>query len=214
MEKMDLQQIRQEYSKHELDETAVDPNPLKQFETWMAQALESKVKEPTATTLATVDPANKPHTRIVLLKGYDESGLTFFTNHASDKGQEIEANPNVSLCFFWIELERQVRIDGIARKLPREEAEAYFKIRPHMSQIGAWASNQSEVVENRAYLDQKFESYLAKFPEGEVPMPETWGGYKITPNFYEFWQGRRSRLHDRIAFYLNDGSWAIKRLSP
>ena len=214
MSKVDLQQIRQEYAKHSLDESAVDSNPFKQFENWITQAISSEVKEPSAMTLATVDSDNKPQTRIVLLKDYDESGFTFFTNHASDKGQEIELNPNVSMCFFWIELERQVKINGVAKKLPRMEAEAYFKTRPYMSQIGAHASNQSEVVENREVLDQKFESFKQKYPEGNVPMPGTWGGYKVSPVYFEFWQGRRSRLHDRIVYTQENNSWIIKRLSP
>ncbi len=214
MNSIDLQQIRQEYSQHTLDESEVDSNPFAQFRIWFDQAVKSEVKEPNAFSLGTVDSSNKPHNRIVLLKGFDDEGFTFFTNQSSDKGNEIAANPNVSLCFFWIELERQVRIEGIAEKISREESEAYFETRPHMSQIGALASNQSEVVESREYLDKKFKALAEKYTEGEVPMPETWGGYKITPSYFEFWQGRRSRLHDRITYKRDEKNWLTQRLSP
>ncbi len=214
MSELDLQKIRQDYTKNSLDEKDVDPNPSVQFQHWFQEALDSKVIEPSATTLSTVDASGKPHSRIVLLKGFDEDGATFFTNQASDKGKEIEANPNVSMCFFWPELERQIRVDGTAEKLPRSESEAYFKVRPYMSQIGALASNQSEVVDSRDYLDSKFSELKSKYPEGEVPMPDTWGGYKVTPNYFEFWQGRRSRLHDRVIYTKEGNSWTIKRLSP
>lgn len=214
MDIVNLQKIRQEYTQHSLDESEVDANPFTQFQKWLTDAVKSEVKEPNAMSLATVDGAGKPHNRIVLLKGFDKDGFTFFTNHASNKGDEIEANPNISSCFFWIELERQVRIEGKAEKLSREESEAYFKTRPHMSQIGAQASNQSEVVTSRDFLDKKFKELGKKYSEGEVPMPETWGGYKVTPNYFEFWQGRRSRLHDRIVYSKENTSWVIKRLSP
>ena len=214
MSEIDIQQIRKEYSQSELDESDVDKNPFKQFDIWFNEAVSSKVGEPNAMTLSTVDSENKPHNRIVLSKGFDNSSFTFFTNQASTKGDEISSNPNVSICFFWIELERQVRIEGIAEKLPKEESEAYFKTRPHMSQIGAVASNQSEIVPNRDYLDTKFKQIEAKYSEGEVPMPPTWGGYKIIPSYFEFWQGRRSRLHDRIAYKKEVSDWSINRLSP
>lgn len=214
MDTINLQKIRQEYTQHSLDESEVDKNPFQQFKHWFQEAVDSQVKEPNAMSLATVDRYGKPHNRIVLLKGFDENGFTFFTNHASNKGDEIEANPNISSCFFWIELERQVRIEGKAEKLFREESEAYFKTRPHLSQIGAQASKQSEVVSSRDFLDRKFKELSEKYPEGEVPMPETWGGYKVTPNYFEFWQGRRSRLHDRIVYLEENANWVIKRLSP
>ncbi len=214
MDKVELQKLREEYSLSSLDESDVLQNPIEQFKQWIQEALKAGVPEPNAMNLATVDKDGKPHSRIVLLKGFDEKGFVFFTNYASDKGREIEANPNVSLCFFWIELERQVRIDGVAKKISKEESEAYFKSRPHKSQIGALASNQSEVVENRLFLEQKFEKLEAKFTEGEVPMPETWGGYVIKPSALEFWQGRRSRLHDRIKYEWKADNWIIKRLSP
>lgn len=213
MADINLQKIRQEYTQHSLDESEVDANPFSQFQIWLAEAVKSEVKEPNAMSLATVGTNGKPYNRIVLLKGFDESGFTFFTNHASSKGDEIAGNPNISVCFFWIELERQVRIEGVAEKISQEESEAYFKTRPYMSQIGALASNQSEVVPNREFLDEKFKSLSEKYPE-EVPMPETWGGYKVTPNYFEFWQGRRSRLHDRIVYSKEGSAWSINRLSP
>lgn len=209
-----LQQLREEYSKLSLDESDVDPNPIIQFEKWLAEALDAKVPEPNAMTLSTVDSNCKPHSRIMLLKGVDDNGFTFYTNFASTKGKELEANPHAALCFLWLELERQIRIEGTVEKLPREESEEYFKSRPHMSQLGAQASNQSEVVESREYLEKKFSSIEQKYDEGEVPMPETWGGYRLIPEVIEFWQGRRSRFHDRIRFNLEDGEWNIQRLSP
>lgn len=215
MNELEIQQIRQEYSLHSLDESDVLNNPFSQFKSWFKEAIDSEVAEPNAMTLATVDSSNKPHTRIVLLKGFNEEGFTFFTNQASDKGNEIEANPNVSLCFFWIELQRQVRIDGVAVKVSRAESEDYFKTRPYKSQIGALASNQSEKVSSREYLDTKFKELSSEYPEGsEVPMPENWGGYKIIPSYFEFWQGRRSRLHDRIVYEFENENWVTKRLSP
>lgn len=214
MKTIDLQQIRQEYSQHTLDESDVDKNPFTQFEIWFKEAVESEVKESNAMTLSTVDSLNKPHNRIVLLKGFDERGFIFYTNQASKKGDEIAANPNVSVCFFWMELERQVQIEGLAEKLSKRESEHYFKSRPYMSQIGALASNQSEVVESREYLDQKFKALSEKYPEGKVPMPDTWGGYLIKPTYFEFWQGRRSRLHDRITYNKEAVDWKIQRLSP
>ncbi len=214
MKSEDLQKLREDYSKHSLDESEVDPDPFVQFRKWMEEALEARLPEPNAMTLATVDAANKPHSRVVLLKGVDDEGFVFYTNQASDKGKEIGQNPHVSLCFLWIELERQVRIDGIARELPREESEEYFRKRPYKSQIGALASHQSEVVPDRKYLEDKFEELRQKYGEGEVPMPDTWGGYRVVPEAIEFWQGRRSRLHDRIKFEKANGNWSIKRLSP
>ena len=213
MTDINLQKIRKEYTQRSLDESEVDRSPFVQFKQWLTEAIESEVKEPNAMSLATVDASGKPHNRIVLLKGFDENGFTFFTNHASSKGNDIVSNPNIAVCFFWVELERQVRIEGTAEKLPRDESETYFKTRPHMSQIGALASNQSEVVSNRSYLDQKFKELAEKYPE-DVPMPETWGGYLVAPTYFEFWQGRRSRLHDRVAYNKNKSKWSINRISP
>ena len=214
MNETDIQKLRHEYTKLSLDESQVDPNPFNQFRTWFQEAIKAKVAEPNAFNFATVDANGKPHQRILLLKGLEGDKFKFYTNYSSAKANEIVANPNVSLNFFWMELERQVRIDGIARKLPLEESEAYFRSRPHLSQIGAHSSNQSEVVPNRQYLEEKFKENMDKFEEGNVPLPETWGGYEIVPNFFEFWQGRPSRFHDRITYRILDGNWEIKRLSP
>ncbi|MEO1023003.1 MAG: pyridoxamine 5'-phosphate oxidase [Bacteroidota bacterium] len=214
MTQEELQQLRQDYAKHALDESDVNADPFEQLKVWIEEALTAKVPEPNAFSLATVDKDGKPHNRVVLLKGMDERGIHFFTNYASDKGQEIDDNPNVSVCFLWLELERQVRIDGVASKLTEEENNEYFQVRPYKSQIGALASNQSEIVENRSILEDRFADLERQYVEGEVPKPSTWGGYSIKPSSFEFWQGRRSRLHDRIKFEQENNQWIIKRLSP
>ncbi|MGN8224825.1 pyridoxamine 5'-phosphate oxidase [Gracilimonas sp. BCB1] len=214
MKNKELQKLREDYSKHSLDESDVHKNPFKQFERWMEEAVEAEVPEPNAMTLATVDANQKPHTRIVLLKGLEDDSFVFYTNYASDKGKELEQNPNASLCFLWLQLERQVRIDGKVEKISKEESEAYFRQRPYKSQLGALASNQSAEVPNREFLEKKFAELEEKYPEGKVPMPETWGGYRLKPEAIEFWQGRRSRLHDRIKYEQVGRKWEIKRLSP
>lgn len=214
MNKEQLQKLREDYSKHTLDESDVDQDPIKQFEKWMEEAINSELPEPNAMTLSTVDISNKPHSRVVLLKGIEDEHFVFYTNYGSSKGSEMENNPNVALCFSWLELERQVRIEGTAEKLPRQESEAYFKQRPYKSQLGAMASNQSAEVPNREFLEKKFSELEEEYSEGEVPMPENWGGYKVKPEAIEFWQGRRSRLHDRIKYEQIAEKWMIKRLSP
>jgi pyridoxamine 5'-phosphate oxidase len=214
MNEQDIQKLRLDYSKHSLDVKDVDANPFGQFKIWFKEALEANVMEPNALTLATVDRNNQPQTRIVLLKGLEGNLFKFYTNYASDKGTDIENNKKVSICFFWMELERQVKINGIAEKLPFEESEAYFKSRPHMSQIGAHSSNQSSEVPDREFLDNQFQEMLSSFDEGAVPKPDTWGGYGITPTYFEYWQGRPSRLHDRIVYEKAEDDWKIKRLSP
>jgi pyridoxamine 5'-phosphate oxidase len=209
-----LQKLREDYSKHSLDENDVDPDPIKQFEKWMEEALSSEIPEPNAMTLATVDHKHKPHARVVLLKGIEDGSFIFYTNYGSDKGGELDQNSNAALCFLWLELERQVRIEGEVEKLSEEESEAYFKVRPYKSQLGALASNQSMEVPNREFLEERFEELEKKYSEGEVPKPEKWGGYKVIPEAIEFWQGRRSRLHDRIKYVFENGNWTTKRLSP
>lgn len=209
-----LQQLREEYSKNSLDETDVESDPIMQFEQWMKEAIDSQVPEPNAMTLSTVDMQNKPHSRVVLLKEVEDDHFVFYTNYSSEKGDEMDDNPNVSLCFLWLELERQVRIEGTVEKVPKEHSEEYFKERPYKSQLGALASNQSSVVPNREFLEERFKELEEKYPEGEVPMPEMWGGYKVKPEALEFWQGRRSRLHDRIKYEKVGSKWDIKRLSP
>ena len=214
MDKEKLQKLREDYSKHSLDESDVSSDPIEQFEKWIKEALKAEVPEPNAMTLSTVGAGNKPHSRVVLLKGIENDEFIFYTNHKSDKGAEIAQNPNVALCFLWLELERQVRIEGKAEKLSEDESEAYFKKRPYKSQIGALASNQSSVVPNRAFLEDRFKELEEIYSEGNVPKPESWGGYRVKPEVLEFWQGRRSRLHDRIKFEKVGDKWDIKRLSP
>lgn len=214
MEKEKLQKLREDYSKHSLDESDVAKDPVKQFEKWMEEAINSEVPEPNAMTLATVDHKNKPHARVVLLKGIEDGNFIFYTNYDSAKGEELKQNPNAALCFSWLELERQVRIEGRVEKISEEESEAYFKKRPYKSQLGALASNQSVEVPNRAFLEDRFSELEKKHKEGEVPKPIRWGGYRVIPEALEFWQGRRSRLHDRIKYVFENENWIIKRLSP
>lgn len=214
MKEIDIQKLRLDYSKHSLDTDDVEKNPLLQFKRWFTEAIESNVLEPNAFNLATVDKQNHPKSRIVLLKGLESGMFRFYTNYESNKGKDLASNKHVSMCFFWKELERQIRIHGTAKKLSTEESELYFKSRPYLSQIGAHSSHQSVVVPNRDFLDEQFQHMLSKFSEGNVPLPDTWGGYGITPTYFEFWQGRPSRLHDRISYKSIGNKWDIKRLSP
>ncbi len=214
MNKEELQAIRVDYTKHSLSEHEVQKDPIEQFNIWFKEALNAEVSEVNAMNLATVDESGQPKSRIVLIKGVEDSGFVFFTNYESDKGKEIKFNPKVSLCFFWHELERQVRIDGIASKIDEKESSDYFQSRPLMSKIGAWTSNQSEVVDSREYLEEKFKELKDKYSDGDVPKPDYWGGYVVKPTAIEFWQGRASRLHDRIKYEKTDFGWDITRLSP
>lgn len=207
-----LNNLRKNYLKGELLESKIDPNPIKQFELWFKEVLNSGIYEPNAMILATAID-NKPSARVVLLKGYDENGFKFYTNYNSRKGKELSANPNASLLFYWMELERQVRIEGKVEKLSKEESLEYFNSRPLESRYGALASNQSEVIPNREYLEQKFSELREKYGD-TPPMPDYWGGFKLIPNLFEFWQGRPSRLHDRIVYEKSDNIWRIYRLSP
>jgi pyridoxamine 5'-phosphate oxidase len=211
---MELADLRRDYSLRELSKSSVDPNPIEQFSVWMTEALDSAVLEPTAMTASTVDADEKPSARVVLLKGFDNEGFVFFTNYESRKGSNLAANPNISLHFFWPDLERQIIVNGTAEKVARDRSEAYFASRPLGSQIGAWASKQSSVLENREELEQRVAEVRDRFAGGEIPCPPFWGGYRVTPTRVEFWQGRKSRLHDRIVYEYNDGSWTISRLSP
>ncbi|MFY0683932.1 MAG: pyridoxamine 5'-phosphate oxidase [Balneola sp.] len=214
MKTKDIEKLREEYSQNTLDEKDVDLDPVAQFQHWLNESLTAKIPEPNAMTLSTVDSSHKPHSRIVLLKGIDKGSFIFYSNYKSDKGKEMDSNPNVALCFLWKELERQVRIEGTVTKLSREESEEYFHVRPVQSQIGAIASEQSLEIDNRAILETKFEELLELYSTGHVPMPDFWGGYIVEPTSIEFWQGRRSRLHDRIKYKKSNNSWTIKRLSP
>ena len=234
---MNLGDFRENYQRDALDRAALDANPLSQFETWFRDATGEQSQsrwrkigvalyklwsaicnhrpaDINAMTLATLDKNGKPSTRTVLLKSVDERGFIFFTNYDSRKGRELAENPNAALTFFWSDLERQVCVAGSVTKLPVAESEAYFKSRPRGSQLAAWASNQSEIVPDRATLEAKWRELEVKFP-AEIPLPPNWGGFILRPERIEFWQGRPSRLHDRFNYAKqSDGSWKIERLSP
>lgn len=209
-----LQNLRQDYKSATLDESDVDNNPITQFKNWFEHAVKAQIYEPNVMTLATADKSGKPDARIVLLKGVDEDGFRFFTNYLSAKGKELKRNPYAALVFFWPDLERQVRVEGIVEKLDKETSEAYFNTRPVASQIGAIASPQSQVIPNRTSLEEKFETLKLKSEGKEIVKPAHWGGYIVKPTRIEFWQGRSSRLHDRINFELIKGSWIKTRLAP
>jgi pyridoxamine 5'-phosphate oxidase len=209
----DLAQLRNDYSLKTLDEGHVDRDPMKQFGVWMVEAIHAQVPEPTAMTLATADAKGRPSARIVLLKGMDGGGFVFYTNYNSRKGRELAANPQAALTFMWKELERQVRIEGRVEKVTEDESRAYYATRPLGSRIGAWASPQSETIENRAWLEQRWEALSKEY--GETPqLPPHWGGYRVIPDYLEFWQGRRSRLHDRIVYARAGSGWKLSRLAP
>lgn len=211
----DLTTMRTEYATIGLHREDLDANPFAQFELWFNQALEAKLIEPNAMTLATVGADLKPSQRTVLLKRYDEKGLVFFSNYESRKSKQIEQNSCVATHFAWLGLERQLRIEGIIQKISKAESLKYFLSRPRGSQIGAWVSHQSEVVSSRSILEEKFEQIRRKFAKGEIPIPDAWGGYIIIPTLFEFWQGGKDRLHDRFEYTLQkDASWKIERLEP
>lgn len=209
-----IEQLRREYAQEELLEENVRENPIDQFTAWFDQALLSEVTEPNAMSLATATKAGRPSVRIVLLKGFDSNGFRFFSNYKSRKGRELEENPHASLCFFWPELERQVRLEGVVSTVSRKESEEYFSKRPRLSQLGAWASNQSEEVASRKELEERFHVLEEEFSDESIPAPEFWGGYVLKPSSIEFWQGRRGRLHDRLLYESVSGHWVLKRLSP
>ncbi len=205
--------IRQDYSKKTLLESDVQSTPIAQFEIWWNEASESKIDEINAFTLATSDNG-LPHARIVLLKGFNADGFIFFTNYTSNKGKEIAANHNVAATFFWKELERQVRIEGKAEKISAAESDAYFNSRPFGSRIGAWASPQSQKINDREILEENVKQLQNKLTEETIVRPEHWGGYVIKPQTIEFWQGRPSRLHDRLLYTKHEAAWKIERLAP
>jgi pyridoxamine 5'-phosphate oxidase len=207
--------LRKDYTLEGLSETEIDPNPFIQFHKWFDQALSAQLIEPNAMTLATATPDGKPSARMVLLKDFDERGFVFFSNYNSRKGQELAENPKASLVFWWAELERQVRISGHVEKVSETDSDKYFESRPAKSRLGAWVSNQSEVIASREFLEQRMQEFQHKYENQEIPRPPNWGGLRIIPSEIEFWQGRSSRLHDRLLYtHLEDGSWKIERLSP
>jgi pyridoxamine 5'-phosphate oxidase len=209
----DIAALRNDYALKTLDERDVDRDPLKQFGVWMVEAIHAQVPEPTAMSLATVSATGRPSARIVLLKGLDPRGFVFFTNYDSRKGKDLAAHPAGGLAFLWKELERQVRIEGSVEKVSAKESEAYYATRPLGSRIGAWASPQSEAIESRAWLEKRWEALGKQYGENP-PLPPHWGGYRVIPDYLEFWQGRRSRLHDRIAYTRAGDGWKIARLAP
>ena len=207
--------LRQNYTRAGLSEADVNSDPIEQFKTWFEQALDANLIEPNAMTIATATPEGKPTARIVLLKGVSDLGFVFYTNYESQKGQQLIANPYAALVFLWDKLERQVRIEGEVEKLSTEESAEYFHSRPKGSQLGAIASDQSRIIPNREILEQRLSELQEKYADETVPLPEHWGGFRVVPNRIEFWQGRPSRLHDRLVYDLqDDGSWQINRLSP
>lgn len=214
LNKKNLQDLRQDYRSAELAEKDVESNPILQFKKWFTEAIDAQLFEPNVMTLATASASGRPSARIVLLKGFDEEGFVFFTNYNSDKGKDLAENPQASLVFFWPELERQVRIDGTVTKISPEASTEYFHTRPIGSQIGATASPQSSIIPNREVLEEKVKEISAAYEGQEIPRPLHWGGYLLNPRHIEFWQGRPSRLHDRINYHLVEGSWIINRLAP
>ena len=210
-----LAKLRKDYGKMGLQESDLNPDPIKQFETWFTEAANAEILEPNAFTLSTVSAMGKPSSRIVLLRNFDYRGFTFYTNYDSRKGSDIAANPNVAMNFFWPDLERQIRINGIAERISTMESIDYFKSRPRASQIGAWASDQSKQLPSRGLLEARIAEFEKQFAGRDVEKPPFWGGFCIKPETIEFWQGRPSRLHDRLCYTrLPDGGWKIERLNP
>jgi pyridoxamine 5'-phosphate oxidase len=212
---MNLDDLRREYTQRGLREEDLAPDPISQFRLWFDEVAQADVREPNAMTLATATPDGRPSARMVLLKGVDTRGFAFYTNYESRKGAELSANPYAALVFFWVQLERQVRVEGGVERLSAEESDAYFASRPAGSQLGAWASQQSAALPGRGPLEARYEELRARYAGQEIPRPPFWGGFRVVPEMVEFWQGRENRLHDRLRYRReSDGSWVIERLSP
>jgi pyridoxamine 5'-phosphate oxidase len=211
---LDIAALREEYSQRHLRRADLDPDPMAQFNLWLGEAVAARIKDPNAMSLATVSAAGQPSVRIVLLKGVAERGFLFFTNYGSRKAADLAVNSRAGLNFFWAELERQVGIEGSVEKASREEAERYFHSRPLASQLGAWASRQSQIVPSRGWLEEKFDAVSQEYAGREVPLPDFWGGYWVAPAKIEFWQGGPGRIHDRLRYSREDAGWRIERLSP
>jgi pyridoxamine 5'-phosphate oxidase len=212
---MNLDDLRREYSERGLREEDLASDPFSQFGSWFDEVARAGLREPNAMTLATATPAGRPSARMVLLKGFDARGFVFFTNYESRKGDELSANPYAALVFFWVQLERQVRVEGKIERLSADESDAYFASRPEGSQLGAWASQQSAIIPGRGPLEARYEELRALYEGQEIPRPPFWGGFLVVPETVEFWQGRANRLHDRLRYRRQaDDSWVIERLSP
>lgn len=214
MDTSSIASLREEYRLQALNEEDLERDPLAQFKIWLEQACTAKVKEPNAMVLSTVDAQAQPFTRTVLLKDLDDEGLVFYTNYESRKALQIAANAKVSVLFLWLDLERQVSINGTAEKISSARSLRYFMSRPLGSRLGAWASQQSSIISSRSLLEAKLEEMKRKFSDGEVPLPSFWGGFRIRPSSFEFWQGRQSRLHDRFLYQVSNEGWQQQRLQP
>ncbi len=210
----DLKNIRRNYKNCELSKASVNKDPFVQFKDWFNEIVDANIIDPSAMVLATVSETNMPSARIVLLKEVDVKGFVFFTNYLSRKAKDLEINPNASLLFYWKEMDRQLRIEGIIEKVKTKISEDYFHTRPRESQISTWVSKQSSIIPDRKFLDKKYDELHEEFENGEIPLPDYWGGYRLIPEYFEFWQGRESRLHDRICYRKEKGNWKIFRLAP
>lgn len=212
---MDLSDLRQNYTKDNFSKADLLESPFAQFEKWFKEAQEAQLEEPNAMCLASVNDAGQPSTRVVLLKGFSEKGLTFYTNYESRKARELDTNPKVSVNFLWLPLQRQVNVTGRVERVSKAESLKYFLSRPFGSQLGAWSSPQSKVITSRSILEAKLEQMKRKFADGKIPLPDNWGGYRIVPDTFEFWQGRSNRLHDRFLYSQDPaGGWRAERLAP